>query len=83
MDNNVGKKTVDGEKKIKKTKHKSEVLNNIFPRGKTKVRFTAGDFPRVRRRGSNGESVFKLVSLSITSALQQIPNTLLTILTRQ
>ena len=52
-----------------RTKHKSEVLNNIFPRGKTKVRFNARDFPQVRRRGSNGESVFRLVSLSITSAL--------------
>ena len=66
-----------------RTKHKSEVLNNIFPRGKTKVRFNARDFPQVRRRGSNGESVFRLVSLSITSALWQTPNTMLTILTRQ
>ena len=49
MDNNVGKKTVDGENKNNKTKHKSEVLNNIFPRGKAKAGFIAGDFPQVRR----------------------------------
>ena len=44
------KKNFRWRKQKLKTKHKSEVLNNIFPRGKTKVRFTAGDFPQVREK---------------------------------